>query len=61
MAKKIRIRHDLLSKSDYSRRYGIARPTIDAMIERGEIKVERISGIDYVSIKDKLKATVNEQ
>lgn len=59
MAKRIRIRHDLLSKSDYSRRYGVTRPTIDAMIERGEIKVERISGIDYVSIKDKLKSEAN--
>lgn len=61
MAKRIKIRTDLLSKTEYSKRYSVSRPTIDAMIQDGRVRVERISGKDYICIKDKLKAECNEQ
>jgi len=49
MKKKI-IRKDLMSKSEYSKQYGISRPTVDKKIENGELVVEVISGVEYVKI-----------
>ncbi len=49
--KRIIIRKDLLNKTDYSKKYNISRPTVDKMIDRGELVVERISGTDYIRIK----------
>jgi hypothetical protein len=48
--KKIRKRTDLMSKSEYSKAYNIARPTIDKMIDNGDLHVEEISGIHYIKI-----------
>lgn len=48
--KRITIRTDLMSKSEYSKKYLISRPTIDKMIKDGELCVERISGTDYIKI-----------
>lgn len=45
------IRKDLISKSNYARKYLVSRPTIDKMIEFGELSVERIDGVDYIKIK----------
>ena len=39
-----------MSKSEYSKQYGISRPTIDKKIENGELVVEVISGVEYVKI-----------
>jgi len=49
--KKIIIRNDLVKKSDYSKKYGINRVTIDKMINEGTLTVERISGTDYIRLK----------
>ena len=37
-----------MSKSNYSKQYGISRPTIDKRIENGELVVEHIDGTDYI-------------
>jgi len=39
-----------MSKSEYSKQYGISRPTVDKKIENGELVVEVISGVEYVKI-----------
>lgn len=43
-----------MSKSEYSKKYDVSRPLIDRMIERGELEVERISGVDYIKLKIKV-------
>ncbi len=48
--KRVKIRHDLMSKSKYSREYRISRPTIDDMIENGLLDVERIDDTDYIKL-----------
>lgn len=48
--KRITIRKDLMSKSNYSKKYMISRPTIDTKIKNGELSIERIDGIDYIKI-----------
>ena len=53
MPKKIIHRNDLMSKKDYSLKYGISRPTIDKKIDNGELVVERISGVDYIRLNFK--------
>ncbi len=56
--KKVIERKDLMSKSEYSKQYGINRVTIDRMINEGRLSVERISGIDYIRLTfDALKVT----
>lgn len=45
------VRKDLMSKIEYSKKYGVSRPTIDRMIKDGELTVEHISGTDYIRIK----------
>lgn len=40
-----------MNKQEYSKQYGISRPTIDKKIKDGELVVERISGIDYIRLK----------
>jgi hypothetical protein len=52
--KRVKIREDLLSKSEYSKRYNLNRVRIDKMIESGEVSVERISGTDYIILKKDL-------
>ena len=47
------IRKDLMKKSDYSKKYGISRVTLDKKIQDGEIPVEHISGTDYVRLEKK--------
>lgn len=49
--KRIIVRKDLMNKSEYSKKYGVSRSTIDRKIERGELVVERISGIDYIKTR----------
>ena len=49
--KRITIRTDLISKSNYAKKYMISRPTIDTKIKNGELAIERIDGIDYIKIK----------
>lgn len=49
--KRIIKRDDLMSKSDYSKQYGINRVTIDEMIRNGELVVEEISGKHYIKVK----------
>lgn len=48
--KRITVRNDLMSKSNYSKKFLISRPTIDTKIKNGELSVERIDGIDYIKI-----------
>lgn len=50
--KKIKIRTDLMSKSEYSKKFNLSRVTIDKMIESGTLSVEEISGIHYIKIKE---------
>ena len=49
--KRITIRTDLISKSNYAKKYMISRPTIDTKIKNGELAIERIDGVDYIKIK----------
>lgn len=49
--KRITIRTDLMSKSNYSKKFMVSRPTIDTKIKAGELSVERIDGVDYIKIK----------
>ena len=48
--KRITVRNDLISKSNYARKYMISRPTIDTKIKNGELSIERIDGVDYIKI-----------
>jgi DNA-binding GntR family transcriptional regulator len=48
--KRITVRTDLMSKSEYSKQYGVNRMTIDRMIQDGKLFVERISGTDYIKL-----------
>ena len=45
-----KVRNDLITKMEYSRRYGISRPTIDRMIRDNELSTETICGVDYIKI-----------
>jgi len=45
------IRNDLVSVSEYSKRYNINRVKIYKMIDDGELVVEHISGTDYIRLK----------
>lgn len=49
--RKIIIRKDLMSKSDYSNKYGINRVAIDKKIKDGELTVEEISGKHFIRIR----------
>ena len=49
--KKIIKRKDLMSKSEYSKQFGVNRVTLDKMIEDGELIVEEISNKYYIKIK----------
>jgi len=49
--KRIKIRKDLVSKTEYSKRYKLNRVRLDIMIENGDLQVERISGTDYILLK----------
>lgn len=51
-----KVRNDLITKMEYSRRYGISRPTIDRMIRDGELSTETICGVDYIKIFQKTLA-----
>jgi hypothetical protein len=46
--KRITIRTDLMSKSNYAKKFLISRPTIDTKIKNGELAIERIDGVDYI-------------
>lgn len=48
--KRIIIRKDLISKSNYSKKNKISRPTIDKLINEGLLPIERIDGVDYIKI-----------
>jgi hypothetical protein len=52
--KRIKFRKDLESKMEYSRRININRVRIDKMVEVGELKVERISGTDFILLAKNL-------
>lgn len=49
--KRVILRNDLMSKSEYSKKYNINRVAIDKMINEGRLVVERISNVDYIKIK----------
>ena len=49
--KRITIRTDLMSKSNYAKQFNISRPTIDTKIKNGELAIERIDGVDYIKIR----------
>ena len=57
--KRIKVRNDLVSKMEYSKRYCVNRVRIDIMIESEDLSVERISGVDYIVLKKDL--ILNEQ
>jgi hypothetical protein len=46
--KRVKVREDLVSKMEFFKRYNINRVRIDKMVETGELKVERISGRDFI-------------
>ena len=49
--RRIIVRNDLMSKSDYSKKYNISRPTIDRLINSGILAVEEISGTHFIKVK----------
>lgn len=49
--KRLKIRDDLMNKSEYSKAFRVGRNKLDKMINDGELSVERISGVDYIKIK----------
>ena len=49
--KKVIVRKDLMTKSEYSKKYGINRVTLDKKIESGDLTVERIGKVDYIKLK----------
>ena len=50
--KRITIRKDLMSKSNYAKKFMISRPTIDQRINDGLLSIERIDGVDYIKIQN---------
>ena len=48
--KRITVRNDLMKKSEYSKKYGLSRPTIDKRINEGSLHVERIGTTDYIRL-----------
>jgi hypothetical protein len=56
--KRVIERKDLMSKSEYSKQYGINRVAVDKLIEEGKLVVERISGVDYIRLKAEVPAEV---
>jgi hypothetical protein len=48
--RKIKVRKDLVSKTEYSKMYNINRVTVDKMIKDGILSVEEISGKHYIKI-----------
>ena len=61
MGKKVKKRNDLISKSTLSKQSGLARVTIDSMIQRGDIPVENVCGIDYIILNTKTKALIKKK
>ena len=51
--KRVIVRKDLMTKSDYAKKYNVSRPTIDKYIEEGRLVVEQISGTDYIRLEMK--------
>ena len=51
--KRMIIRDDLMSKSEYSNKYNVNRVTLDQMIKDGKVAVERISKTDYIRLEKK--------
>lgn len=49
--KRIIVRDDLMSKSEYSKKYNVSRPTVDTRIKDGSLAVELISGVEYIKVK----------
>ncbi|OQC35985.1 MAG: hypothetical protein BWX63_02170 [Bacteroidetes bacterium ADurb.Bin041] len=49
--KRITVRRDLMSKSNYAKKYNVSRPTIDKKIRDGELAIERIDGVDYIKVQ----------
>ena len=45
------IRNDLMSVSEYAKKYGTNRVRVYKMIDNGELTVEHISGTDYIRLK----------
>ncbi len=46
--RKIIVRRNLVNKTEFSKRYNVSKPTIDAMIARGDLVCEEISGKLYI-------------
>lgn len=55
-----KVRKDLITKMEFSRRYGVSRPTIDRMIRNSELSTETICGVDYINISGKTLANKKE-
>jgi hypothetical protein len=49
--KKVIVRHDLMKKIEYAKKYNLSRPTVDKKIEEGLLVVERIGETDYIKVK----------
>lgn len=45
------VRNDLVSVSEYSKRYNVNRVKIYQLINDGKLVVEHISGTDYIQLK----------
>jgi len=49
--KRVVFRKDLMKKAEYSKKFGINRPSLDRMIDEGKLVVERISNTDYIRVE----------
>jgi hypothetical protein len=47
------VRTDLLSKSEFARKYKISRSKLDELIRDNMLNTELISGVAYINIADK--------
>jgi len=47
------VRTDLMSKSEFSRAHKISRVKLDELIADNMLNTELISGVSYISVKDK--------
>jgi len=44
------VRHDLMSKSNFSRKYSVSRSTLDNMIQSGLLPGEQIDNVFYINV-----------
>lgn len=51
--KRVIIRKDLMKKSEYAKKFGVNRVSLDKEIQNGKHVVEHISGTDYIRVEVK--------